>query len=440
MFIIRIRDDLRSNPFLFVIIFVYLPPIGKLTQKLTNLLFNIMTNSVKIAKLGLMMFMQYLLLAVWWVPMAAYLTNIGATSLQKSLILSSMAIGSIASPIFGAIADRMFSAQKVLAFSNIVTAVLLLFAASTSNTTLLFVCVLLAMIFYMPTWALTSTISLKHSAAEDFPRIRMFGTLGWIAAGGFSLVAINVFDIHGFDGSRLPLLCGAGVAILTAITNFTLPNTPPSISKEKIKLSEVFGFDALSMLKDRNYAIFMATAVMAIIPFALFYNFGAEFLQHQEFKYITITMSLGQVAEAFFLLLATYIMKKTGMKIALALGLLALIIRYGILWVGVELDSDAIYICGILLHGLIFGLFFVGGQVYTDKKAPANLRAAAQGFLSLMVWGVGLLIGTFFCGNLIDAFRPEPGIYDWGSIYGITTAISVFVLLFFVLLFKKEKV
>ncbi|MEG1649538.1 MAG: MFS transporter [Rikenellaceae bacterium] len=397
-----------------------------------------MTNPTKFAKLGLMMFMQYLLLAVWWVPMAAYLTNISATALQKSLILSSMAIGSNASPIFGAIADRMFSAQKVLAVSNIITAVLLVFAASTSNTTLLFVCVLVAMIFYMPTWALTSTISLKHSAAEDFPRIRMFGTLGWIAAGAFSLVAINIFDIQSFDGSSLPLLCGAGVAVVTALINLTLPNTPPSCSKEKFKLSEVFGLKAFAMLKDRNYAVFMATAVMAIIPFALFYNFGAEFLQNKDFQYITVTMSIGQVAEAFFLLLATYIMKKAGMKFALALGLIAMIARYGMLWAGVELDSNALYIGGILVHGLIFGLFFVGGQVYTDKKAPADLRAAAQGFLSLMVWGVGLLIGTLFCGDLINDFRPEPNVYDWSSIFGITTGLSAFVLLFFVLFFKKE--
>lgn len=398
-----------------------------------------MNKTSKITKLGLMMFMQYLLLAVWWVPMAAYLTNIGATALQKSLILSAMAIGSIASPIFGAIADRMFAAQKVLAVSNIITAGLLVLAALSTSTTILFVCILLAMIFYMPTWTLTSTISLKHSAPEEFPRIRMFGTVGWIAAGGFSLVAVHVFNINGFDGSNYPIICGAGVAILTAITNLSLPNTPPSISGKKIKLSEVFGFKALSMLKDRNYAIFMITSVLAIIPFALFYNFGAEFLQHQEFKFITVTMSLGQLAEVFFLLLATYIMKKTGMKFALALGLIAMSVRYAILWLGVEFDSDALYISGIMVHGLIFGLFFVGGQVYTDKKAPADLRAAAQGFLSLMVWGVGLLIGTLFCGDLINTFRPEPGVYDWSSIYAIATGISIFILLFFIFFFKKEK-
>ena len=126
-------------------------------------------------KLRLMMFMQYLLFAVWWVPLAAYLTNMGVEGIEKTLILSSMAIGSMASPILGALADRYFSAQKVLAVSNFITAVLLIVSSFVTSSTLLFVLILLTMLCYMPTWSLISSIAMKHTSADEFPRYRMFG-------------------------------------------------------------------------------------------------------------------------------------------------------------------------------------------------------------------------------------------------------------------------
>lgn len=393
--------------------------------------------------LAIMMLMQFLLLAVWWVPLAAYLTNMGVNGTLKSFVLSSMAIGSIASPVIGAFADRYFPAQKILAISNLLTAILLACAGLASNSVWIFVFIFLAMLCYMPTWSLTSSIAMTHAKSELFPRIRMFGTIGWIASGLFSFVAVKFFDVEKFDGGNLPILCGSVLALAAAALNFTLPNTPPNGQKNKISVRQLLGLDAFSLLRDKNYRTFILCSFAAMQAFTLYYNFGSEFLQDRQFEYITITMNWGQVVELFFLFFATTLMMRLGIKKAMLIGLAALVARYlSFYWGGVS-DTPGFYIVGILFHGLIFGLFFVGGQVYTDKKVPVALRTQAQGMLSFLIWGIALLVGNFICGKLIaiNTTMDVSGVkvYNWNLIFGIITVYSVAVLILFLIFFKQDQ-
>lgn len=393
-------------------------------------------------KLRLMMFMQFLLFAVWWVPLAAYLTLLDIEGLQKTIILSSMAIGAMASPVICAFADRRFSAQKVLSVSNVVTGVMLLLASLTTSVPLLILFILTAMIFYMPTWSLTSTIAMAHSTPETFPRIRLFGTLGWVASGVFSLIALNVIGMPEFDGTVTPLIVGGVLCFIAAVINIFLPDTPPQAKKEKQSVASVLGFNSISMLKDRNYAVFMLCSFLAMIPFALYVSFGSEFLLSSGFKYITITLNWGQAAEVIFLFFTTTIITKVGIKNAMILGLVALILRYAAFLVGVETGMENLYFIGILVHGLIFGLFFVGGQVYTEKIAPDNLKAQAQGLLSFATWGVGCLIGNVVAGAYIAANTfVVDGVktYDWGNIFSAATIFSAAVAVLFIILFKNKR-
>lgn len=393
-------------------------------------------------RLGLMMFMQYLLFAIWWVPLAAYLANLNMSEIQKSLILSSMAIGSMASPIIGVIADRHFASEKVLAVSNLLTATLLFVAANIVDPNVLLIVIILTMICYMPSWSLTSSISMAHTSAEQFPRIRVFGSIGWVASGLFSLVAVSIFKIKMFDGSTIPFYCGAAVSLLASFLNLFLPHTPPAAKNQKVSIVDILGLRAFSMLKDRNFRIFMIASFLSIIPFSLYHVFGSEFLQSQNFHFITFTMNLGQVVEIFFLFIATTIIIRTGIKWALIIGLIALLVRYSSFYLGGILNQDALYILGILVHGLIFGLFYVGGQVYTDRKAPKELKAQAQGFLAFVVWGVGLFLGILLNGWLISYYSENVNgktIYHWNSIFAITTFFAILILLFFIIIFKEEK-
>jgi nucleoside transporter len=399
-------------------------------------------NSIKTSlNLGLMMFMQYLLFAVWWIPLAAYLVNLDLTAMQKSLILSSMALGSMASPIIGMLADRHFASQKVLAVSNLITGFLLVLAANFTNPIALMIVIVFTMFSYMPSWSLTSSIAMAHTSAEQFPRLRVFGSIGWVASGVFSLIAVSVFNIELFDGSTIPFYCGAATAVIAAAFNLFLPNTPPQAKGEKASLIDTLGFKAFGMLKDKNFLVFVLCSVLSIIPFSLYHVFGSEFLQSQDFQFITFTMNLGQVVEIFLMIIATTVIIKLGIKWALIIGLLALLVRYLSFYFGIISGNDYLHIIGILVHGVIFGLFYVGGQVYTDRMAPKDLKAQAQGFLAFAVWGVGLFIGVIFNGWLIDVFSSKQNgelIYEWQSIFAITTILSAITLLLFILFFKER--
>lgn len=400
-------------------------------------------NTLKVTlNLGGMMLMQYMLFAVWWVPLAAYLANLNMSGIQKSLILSSMAIGSMASPIIGMLADRYFASEKVLAVLNLLTAVLLFFSANIVDPNILMVVIILAMICYMPSWSLTSSIAMVHTSAEQFPRIRVFGSIGWVASGLFSLVAVSVFKVRIFDGSVIPLYCGAVTSLIAALLNLFLPATPPLAKGQKASLVDIFGLRAFSMLKDRNFRVFMILSFLSIIPFSLYHIFGSEFLQTQNFQLITFTMNFGQVVEIFFMIIATTVILKIGIKWALVVGLIAMLVRYMSFYLGVVVDQSMMLILGILVHGIIFGLFYVGGQVYTDRKAPKEIKAQAQGFLAFVVWGVGLFFGILFNGWLIEYFCSDLNgkmVCRWDIIFAITTILSIIVLLSFLLFFKEEK-
>lgn len=387
-------------------------------------------------KLSLMMFLQYMMYAVWWVPLAAYLTNLEVGSVQKALIISSMAIGCMASPVIGMLADRYFSGQKVLFALNIINAAMLFLAGTTNNPDLLFICLLIAMLGYMPSWGLTSSIAMVHLPSEQFPKVRVFGSIGWVASGLFSIFFIKILNID-FDGTNIPFYCGAGVSLFAAFTNLTLPNTPPLAKGQKGSLMDAFGLGTIQLMKDRNFAIFIIFSFLALIPFAMYFSYFSMFLQHINTKYISVTMNWGVLAEMGFLLLIPIAIKKFGLRKVMIFGLVALVVRYLSFYTGGVINQSWMFYIGILIHGLIFGFFFVGGQIYIDKKAPAELKSQAQGFIFLVTFGLGLLVGNFISSEIIRHYTTETG-YNWDAIWGITTLSSIALLVLFMLLFKNN--
>ena len=386
-------------------------------------------------KLSLMMLLQYMMYAVWWVPLAAYLTNLEVGSTEKALILSSMAIGCLASPLVGMLADRFWSAQKVLSGLNIINAVMLFWAGTTNNSDILFISLLLAMLAYMPSWSLTSSIAMAHLPSEQFPKVRVFGSIGWVASGIFSIIFIKFLNIE-FDGTNLPFYCGAGVSVIAAFMNLTLPDTPPLAKGQKATLIEAFGLGTLKLMKSRNFSMFIILSFLSMIPFAMYYSYFSEFLLHINTKYISLTINWGVLFEMGFLLLVPLAIKKFGLRKTMVFGLIALTIRYLSFYTGGVISQSWMYYIGILIHGLIFGFFYVGGQIYIDKKAPKELKSQAQGFIFLVTFGLGLLVGNFFSAKLIDYYHTDAG-YNWDAIWAVTTLFSAVLLILFVALFRN---
>jgi MFS family permease len=246
-----------------------------------------------------------------------------------------------------------------------------------------------------------------------------------------------MFKVQLFDGTVLPLYCGAGAAFVAALFNLTLPKTPPTADKSaKYSIADILGLKVISTLKNKNFNLFILITFLATIPFTLFYNFGSQFLANKDYTYITVTLNWGQFAELFFLFITTSILIKYGIKKALLFGLSAMLVRYVSLYAGIELDQGWLYIFGILAHGLIFGLFFVAGQVYTDKAVPQEYKAQAQGFLALITWGVGIFVGNLISGWMIDYYKVD-GLTDWKFIYLVAAAATVVVMVLFILFFKN---
>ena len=398
------------------------------------------SNLALYSKLSIMMFFQYMLFAVWWVPLAAYLAGMGLTRIMSSLILSSMAIGCMASPLVGMIADRYFRGQRVLATTNLIVCVMLLLAGLTSNPIILFICLLIAMLFYMPSWGLTSSIAMKHVDSDIFPRIRVFGSIGWVFAGVFSIFTVRYLNLP-FDGTHIPFYYGAGVAGVAALFNLTLPDTPPLAKGQKAALIDIMGFRSVKLMKDRNFAVFIIISFLSMIPFSMYWSYFSEFLADSGFQFISLTINLGPLFEIFLLLTVPIFIKKYGLRNTMIVGLAALVIRYATL-IFAEGDMQLPFILtSVLIHGLIFGYFYLGGQIYIDRKAPPGLRAQGQGFIFFVTFGLGLLVGNFISGEIIRVFSTETAgglVYQWNYIWGITTILALLCGLGFAIFFKKE--
>jgi nucleoside transporter len=403
---------------------------------------NAMPLNVRI-RLSVMMFLQYMMFAVWFVQLAGYLDKIGVTGLMKALIVASMPLGSLVSPIFCMIADRHFASQKVLMMMNLACAILLFLAALMSSPVALFVLLLLAMICYMPTWSLTAAVAMAHAPSEKFPQIRVFGSIGWAAAGLFGVVA-GWFNTQ-IDGTPIPLYCGAAVALLGAVLNLTLPNTPPPSKGKPASIVDVLGLRALGLLKSGNFAFFMLISMIAMIPFTMYFSFGSQFFMSKGFDKVTAIMSWGQVAEMAIMLLVPIALTRYGAKWAITAGLGMLVVRYAAFLLGGAFDQTWLYYIAILVHGAIFGFLIVGGQVYVDKKAPPEIKNQAQGLVGLLLFGVGMGIGTFASEGLINMYTVEKTVEEvatkvtnWNAIWTILTVTSAVLMAAFWFLFRDD--
>lgn len=299
------------------------------------------------------------------------------------------------------------------------------------------------MICYMPTLALVNTISFNQmqNPETEFSKIRVFGTLGWVVAG---LAISYVFRWDSNNGilsgglKNTFLMAGIASAIL-GVFSFILPSTPPKSTKnESMSISDRFGFNALKLLKERNFLIFFISSILICIPLAFYYQSANVFLTNIGVENPTGKMTIGQISEVLFMLLLPVFFKKFGFKKTLLFGMLAWALRYILFAYGNSGDFTFMLIAGIALHGICYDFFFVSGQIYTDSKADKNSKGAAQGLITLATYGVGMLIGFWIAGLITDSFRTADGLFNWNWIWLVPAAIAVLVSIFFTIFFKEE--
>ncbi|MDO7885064.1 nucleoside permease [Hymenobacter cheonanensis] len=389
-------------------------------------------------KLSIMMFLEFFIWGAWFVTLGTYLLhNLHATGTQVGVAFLTQSIGAIVAPfIIGLIADRFFSAQKILGVLHLAGALLLWRASSAPDFNSFYPNVLTYMVLYMPTLALVNSIAFRQmkDPQKEFGPIRVLGTLGWIVAG---VIIGPVLHLEIKESLQITFLMAAGAAALLGLFSFTLPATPPVKSGQSSSIGDLLGLDAIGLLKNRSYLIFFLASIAICIPLAFYYGFTNPFLNEVGVKDAAGVQVLGQASELLFMLAIPLLFRKLGVKKMLAIGMAAWVLRYLFFAYG-GASNHWMLIAGIVLHGVCYDFFFVTGQIYTDNLAGERFKSSAQGFITLATYGVGMLIGTLLSGEIFDRHTLAGGGHDWRMIWLIPAAIAAVVLLAFLLFFRER--
>ncbi len=391
-------------------------------------------------QLLVMMFLQYFVWGSWYVTMSTYLgTNLKFTGPQIGLAYSAFSIAAMVSPFFvGMVADRFFATERVLGVMHIIGAVLLYFTSMVREFEYFFIFLLAYTLCYLPTIALSNSLSFHQMTdpGKQFPPIRMLGTLGFIVANW----VIGWLEI---DAQPQFFVMGAGASLLLGIYSFFLPHVPPKKNAGPATISDVLGLDALKLLKSTSFAIFIISSMLVCVPLAFYYSFTNLFLNDVGMENVAIKMTMGQASEVLFLLVMPLFFARLGVKKMLMLGMAAWALRYLLFAFGDVGPMVWMLYTGIILHGICFDFFFVTGQIYVDKAAPANIKSAAQGMITFATYGVGMFAGSYISGEIVGLYTQTDGAqnvsYLWKEIWLVPAIASAVVLVIFTALFREKQ-
>ena len=397
-------------------------------------------------KLSMMMFLQFFIWGAWYTTIAVYMTNQGMGTLTHWPFTVNP-VAAIAAPFFvGLVADRYFSTERVFGILHLIGGVLLLTVPRTAGNPGLFIGLLLLYnLCYMPTLGLSSSLAFHNIADQEkqFPRIRVWGTIGWIVAGLFISFGLRRF-VSGVqpEQTAMPLNTAGIASFVLAAFSLTLPHTPPPARGQAVSARSIIGLDAFKQLGSRPFYVFIASALLICIPLAAYYNFTQLYLEAARVRNIAATQTLGQMSETLFMFAMPLLFARWGVKRMLVAGMAAWVLRY-VLFAGAA--HGAVYwmiALGILLHGICYDFFFVTGMIYVDKKSTAGIRGQAQGFFVFVTYGVGMLIGAQVAGNVYNRFLAGATaltLEQWRSFWLLPAGFAAVVLVFFGLAFHDRE-
>ena len=390
-------------------------------------------------RLAGMMFLQYFIWGAWYVTIGTWLgKTLHFSGTEIGVVAGTTAVGAIVSPFLaGWIADRFFATQKLLALLHAIGAMLLWGAASRSSFSPLYSLLLLYACCYMPTLSLTNSLAFRQmkDPGQEFGPIRVLGTIGWIAAG-------LVIGSLRLEDTAHPIHIAAASSLLMALYSLTLPNTPPLLTATRFRLGDLLPSEALGLFRDRSFTIFAAASFLICIPLQFYYAFTNLFLNEIGVHNAAGKMTGGQMSELFCMLLIPWFFRRLGVKYMLISGMLAWTFRYLLFAFGNSGGHMWMLWIGIILHGICYDFFFVTGQIYVDRKAPAAIRGAAQGMITLITYGAGMLLGSWLSGNVVDHYAQSSTAgtsHLWTSIWLVSAACSSIVLFLFFLSFSDKE-
>jgi nucleoside transporter len=394
------------------------------------------------AKLSTMMFLQFFVWGAWYTTIAVYMTHHGMETLTHWPYTVNP-ISAIVAPFFlGLVADRYFATEKVLGVLHLLGGVVMfLVPQATGAPTLFILLLLLYNLCYMPTLGLANSLAFHHiqSQEQQFPLIRVFGTIGWIVAGLFISWVLGPLTGALAEQTALPIYSTAIASIVLGFFSFSLPHTPPPGAGQRVSLRSILGLDALAQLGDRPFYVFIIASLLICMPLAAYYNFTQIFLGDAGVRRIAATQTWGQISETGFMVLMPVMFARLGVKKMLLLGMGAWALRYALFALAAPAAVFPLIFIGIALHGICYDFFFVTGQIYVDKRSTPAVRGQAQGFLVLVTYGVGMLIGAQVAGNVYNRLLGSATsltLQRWPSFWILPAGFAVIVMVLFGLTFR----
>ena len=385
-------------------------------------------------RLQVMMVLQYFIWGSWAVTLGTYLgSTLKFEGTQIGLIYGTTAVAAIVSPFFmGTVADRFLPTEKMLAALHLLGAALLYYVSTLTTFSTMYVGMLLYALCYMPTLALTNSLSMSHlkDPAAEFGSIRVLGTLGWIAVG-------LLLGKLGVDATATPIRIAAAASLVLGLYAFLLPHTPPPARGRSFSWRDAVGVDALALMKDRSFTVFIIGSFLLCIPLQFYYAFANLFLNEVGVANAAGKMTMGQMSEVVFMLAIGVLLRKFGIRMILLVAMLAWAARYFLFSMGDAGNGVWMLYVGLLLHGVCYDFFFVSGQIYVDQQAGPQIRAAAQGFIALVTLGFGNFAGSWLSGLIVDSHKTATG-HDWAAIWQVPAIGALVIFAIFAILFKPQ--
>lgn len=394
-------------------------------------------------RLSVMMFLEFAVWGAWFTVLGPYLTNtLKFSDPQIGSVVGTMALGAIISMmVAGQLADRVMSSEYLMAIFHIVGAVLLLLLSRATSYGAFWGLAFVYALTYNPTLTIANSMAFANiKDSVHFAWVRVFGTIGWIAAG----LGVSYLLPAGSETTNRPLIVAAVLSLALGVFSFVLPHTPPSGKKgDALPFLRAFG-----LLKDPGFAIFFLLSFAITVALAFYYGFAGIFLGAVGVQKIAATMTLGQMSEIGFMLLLPFALRWIGMKWVLVIGMAAWVVRYAFFSAAAGGSPFSLIVLGVLLHGVCFDFFLAAGFIHTENKAPANIRGSAQALFSFLTYGVGMYIGNVISGFVADHYStlvpsvtgvgPATAVRDWHKIWMVPSIGAAVCLVLFILLWRDK--
>lgn len=393
-----------------------------------------------------MNFLEFFVWGSWLISLGAYMFNVlHFTGVQVGSIYGTMGIASIFTPaLFGIVADRWLNAERVFGLAHIIGAGLLFWASKVTDYQTLYLIMLLNSFVFMPTIGLNNTVSYivlekrGLNIVKDFPPVRVWGTIGFIAA-------MWMVDLSGFNKSPLQLYISAGAGLLLGVYAFTMPGCPPVQSTERKSLASSLGLDAFVLFKRKKMIIFFLFAMLLGAALQITNTFGSTFLDDFKttypdafgVKHSNLLISISQISETLFILTIPFFLRRFGIKQVMLMSIFAWVFRFGLFAIGDPGNGLWLLILSMIIYGMAFDFFNISGSLFVEKEADMKIRASAQGLFMLMTNGIGAFLGNYISGRVVDYFTID-GIKDWRSIWFSFAGYALLLGIVFPLVFKYK--